>query len=75
MAFWDQEEDLITVKKNSLDNIDVKFVSLKDKSYYDIRISKPDKHGVYHPTSQGIAIPVDQWEAIKNAIEDRTKIL
>lgn len=56
-SFWDKEEELSTVEKNKSENIVAKRCTKGDKTYIDIRISKVDKEGEYHPTSKGVAIP------------------
>lgn len=70
MAFWDSEIDIVEVEKNRSEKIVVKFCSRNDKKYVDIRVSRVDKEGEYHPTSNGVPIPLDQVETILNAIKE-----
>ena len=73
MAFWDKEVSIVSVKKNKSENIEVKYVEKNEKSFYDIRISKADKDGVYHPTSNGVAIPESHWDTIIDAVKAYNK--
>lgn len=63
-SFWDKEENIIEIEKNKSENIIVKECSKNEKEYVDIRISKVDKEGIYHPTSSGVVIPKEGFDKI-----------
>lgn len=67
MAFWDQEQLLITVDKNKSEKINVKHCVLKDKEYIDIRIAF-EKEGEFLPSSKGVSIPIEKVSDIIEAI-------
>lgn len=70
MAFWDKEESIISVQKNKSENVEVKYVEKNDKGYVDVRISKADREGEFHPTSNGVAIPVSEWNKISDSVKE-----
>lgn len=69
-SFWDEEKVIAVVTKNKSENIDVKHCKKNEKSYIDIRVSKVDKENVFHPTSSGVAIPLDSWKEILEKIQE-----
>lgn len=69
MAFWDKEESLLIIDKNTKEKIEVKKVELKGKGFIDIRTLFKDDAGEYKPSSKGIAIPADKFEEIVNAVQ------
>lgn len=69
MAFWDKEESITSVQKNKSENIEIKYVEKNEKGYVDIRISRADRDGNFHPTSNGVAVPVSEWDTISDAIK------
>lgn len=73
MAFWDKEEMIVSVNKNKSENIEAKYVEKNDKGYVDVRISKADRDGNFHPTSNGVAIPISHWDTIVDSVKEHLK--
>lgn len=63
-SFWDTETVITTVAKNKSEKIEVKNCTKNDKSYIDIRVTKVDEDGNYHPTKSGVAIPKESFDDI-----------
>lgn len=68
-SFWDKEEELVTKEKNKSENVTVKHCEKNGKEYYDIRISKADRDGAFHPSGSGVAIPAEIIDTIVDSIK------
>lgn len=72
--FWDKEELVGKLGKNSREEIQVKKVEKKGRRYIDIRVFWFDSNeDAYKPSSKGIAIPLESFgefiEILKKAEE------
>lgn len=67
--FWDKEEFISSIKKNTKEEIQIKKVSKGSKEYIDIRIFWYDaKDDSFKPSSKGVTIPTDAFEEFKEII-------
>lgn len=70
-SFWDKEELLGTVTKNSREEIHVKKVSKNGKEYVDIRTFwyDPDED-TYKPSQKGVTVPLEVVPELKNILQN-----
>ncbi len=69
-GFWDNEELLGTIQKNSKEEIHIKRVSKNHKDYIDIRTFWMDNEsGEFRPSQKGVAIPSDSIDVLKTILE------
>ncbi|HEY9061397.1 MAG TPA: transcriptional coactivator p15/PC4 family protein [Pseudobacteroides sp.] len=67
--FWDKEELIGKLGKNSREEIQIKVVEKKDKKYIDIRTFWYDSNADdYRPSQKGVAIPFESLEELKKYI-------
>ncbi|HOV27230.1 MAG TPA: transcriptional coactivator p15/PC4 family protein [Pseudobacteroides sp.] len=67
--FWDKEELIGKLSKNSREEIQIKVVEKNDKKYIDIRTFWFDSNAdEFKPSQKGVAIPYDSLDELKNFI-------
>jgi len=67
--FWDKEELVDKLTKNSREEIQIKKVEKSGKKYIDIRTFWFDSNdGQYKPSQKGITIAVENFAAFKDII-------
>lgn len=67
--FWDSEELLGKISKNSREEIQIKKVEKKGKKYIDIRVFWSDgSDDNYKPSQKGLAIAYESLEELKTLI-------
>lgn len=68
--FWDKEELIGKLGKNSREEIQIKVVEKKDKKYIDIRTFWYDSNADdYKPSQKGVAIPYESLDELKKYID------
>lgn len=68
--FWDSEELLGKLVKNSREEIYIKKVEKKGKKFVDIRVFWYDSNGdEFRPSQKGVAIPYESFDEFKKIIE------
>lgn len=70
-SFWDKEELLGKITKNSREEIHVKQVSKNGKDYVDIRTFWYDSNDdTYKPSQKGVAIPMEAISELKSILQN-----
>lgn len=68
--FWDQEELVGKVTKNSREEIQIKKVEKKGKQYVDIRVFWYDSNeDGYKPSQKGVTVAVENFKEFKDIID------
>ena len=69
--FWDSEELVGKIIKNSREEIHIKKVEKKGKKYVDIRVFWFDSNGdEFRPSQKGVTIASDSFEEFKGIINE-----
>ncbi|NLX76343.1 MAG: transcriptional coactivator p15 [Clostridiaceae bacterium] len=70
-SFWDKEELLGSITKNSREEIQIKQVSKNGREYVDIRTFWYDSNDdTYKPSQKGVAIPLESIDDLKSILEN-----
>ena len=70
-SFWDKEELLGSITKNSREEIQIKQVSKNGREYVDIRTFWYDSSDdTYKPSQKGVAIPLESIDDLKSILEN-----
>lgn len=70
-SFWDKEELLGKITKNSREEIHIKKVSKNSRDYIDIRTFWYDSNDdTYKPSQKGLAIPMEAMSELKTILQD-----
>lgn len=68
--FWDSEELVGKLGKNSREEVQIKKVEKKGKKYIDIRVFWYDSSSdEFRPSQKGIAIPYENFKEFKEFID------
>jgi len=68
--FWDYEELIGKIEKNSREEIQIKKVEKKGKKYVDMRVFWYDSNGdEFRPSQKGITIPYESFKTFKDIVE------
>lgn len=68
-SFWDMEELIGKIDKNSREEIQIKKVEKNSKKYIDIRVFWLDgESGEFKPSQKGVTIPYDSLKELKDLI-------
>jgi len=68
--FWDQEELIGKLVKNSREEIHIKKVEKKGKKYIDIRVFWYDSNGdEFRPSQKGVTIPQESYGEFREILE------
>ena len=59
---------MLSIKKNSFQQIRITKDEYNDHPFYDIRIYTKGEGGKYYPTRQGLAVPEHRFEAFTEMI-------
>ncbi len=69
-AFWDKEEILGKITKNSREEIQVKQVTKNGREFIDIRTFWYDSNDdSFKPSQKGLAIPVDSISELREILD------
>lgn len=69
-SFWDKEDLLGKITKNTREEIHIKHVSKGGREYIDIRTFWYDSdEDVYKPSQKGLAIPMDSLSQLRSILE------
>lgn len=67
--FWDSEELIGKIEKNSREEIQIKKVEKKGKKYVDIRVFWFDSNGdEFRPSQKGVTITEESFNTFKEII-------
>jgi hypothetical protein len=68
--FWDHEELIGKLVKNSREEIHIKKVEKNKKKYVDIRVFWFDSNGdEFRPSQKGVTIPYESYSEFKELLE------
>lgn len=68
--FWDSEEMMGKLTKNSREEVHIKKVTKKDREYVDIRVFWFDSNsGEFKPSQKGVTIPYEIFGEFKSIID------
>lgn len=68
-GFWDSEEVVGKITKNSREEIHIKKVEKNGKQYIDIRVFWFDSNSdEFRPSQKGLAVPYESFEEFKDII-------
>lgn len=68
-GFWDNEELIGKIGKNSREEVQIKKVEKKGKKYIDIRVFWSDGESEeFKPSQKGVTIPYDSLNELKDLI-------
>lgn len=75
--FWDVEEVIQVITKNTLEDIVIKKCEKNNKVYVDLRIHKKNdpEDTTSSPTQKGVVIPADQIEVVSDTLYSIAGIL
>lgn len=69
--FWDNEELVGKIIKNSREEIHIKKVEKKGKKYVDIRVFWFDSNSdEFRPSQKGVTVAVENFEEFKSIINE-----
>jgi hypothetical protein len=69
--FWDSEEIIGKIGKNSREEIQIKKVEKKGKKFIDIRVFWFDSNAdEYKPSQKGVAVPYESIDELKKIINE-----
>jgi hypothetical protein len=75
MAFWDKEDDLITIVKNKAEKTKFSYCEKGNKKYINLTFLKDKKSdGEYSPRG-GTSFGIDKWDSVKTAIDAKLKTI
>ncbi len=67
--FWDSEELVGKLEKNSREEVQIKKVEKKGKKYIDIRVFWYDSNsGEFRPSQKGVTIPYESYKEFAEII-------
>jgi len=67
--FWDSEEFIGKIMKNSREEIHIKKVEKKGRKYLDIRVFWHDSSSdEFKPSQKGVAIPYESFQEFRDII-------
>ncbi|HZK26754.1 MAG TPA: transcriptional coactivator p15/PC4 family protein [Thermoclostridium sp.] len=70
-SFWDKEDLIGKITKNSREEIHIKQVSKSGRDYIDIRTFWYDSNeDAYKPSQKGLAIPMDCLSQLRTILEN-----
>jgi hypothetical protein len=70
MAFWDKEEEIITIDKNKAEKIKFSYVELKGKKSISLTFLKEKGEEGFKPIG-GTSFGIDEWPKLKEAIDTK----
>ena len=69
--FWDNEELVGKIVKNSREEIHIKKVEKKGKKYIDVRVFWFDSNGdEFRPSQKGVTVAIESFPEFKKIIEE-----
>lgn len=70
-AFWDSEELVGKITKNSREEIQIKKVQKSGRDYIDIRTFWYDSNSDdYKPSQKGVTVPYDAFEEFRDILSE-----